>query len=243
MPFVENSTNRQNQKLEELMKPHRTWGDVVGNRDAVLTLQRLIERGTPQPLLITGEMGTGKTSLAHLYAKYFAPELYTNSTLPNIYEVTCQGGLQWHATHRLVAEAVARDNYPGRRVILIDEAHRMATCTQALLATHINTHSRNQLYILMASRAPADMAMRQRLTHIGLVRLNASERSELIRRAFADERLAHILWMLTEAQRDEFIAAVNRWDSDVPRNIYNALDEFVLGVKNASDCVEHNLLK
>lgn len=231
-----------NQKLDNLMKPHRTWDDVIGNKVAVARLKAMLAARRPQPLLITGEYGTGKTALATLYAQYFmgadADNVFSYAAYHN-----CADGEDSRASFNDVKHWFDTDSYCGHRVILFDEADMMTAKSQRYAATRFNKECRGQLYILMAKKLPSDVGMRQRLTHIELLRLNREERVQLIHRVWRDERAAKILGGLSEARQADFIAAVNKWELDVPRNIYNALDALALGIQSADDCVTSNTLR
>ena len=124
-----------NQKLENVLHHHRSWEDVVGNRVAVATLKKLLALHRPQPLLITGMFGTGKTAIAELYANYFLADIDPThqraefGTFARYHN--CTGALLQD-----VKEWFGADAYCGKRVIVLDEADMLSNKSERYIAPH-----------------------------------------------------------------------------------------------------------
>ena len=111
--------------LHEQYRP-QTWNDVVGQSKAVATLRQLAKSGGGKALWITGQSGTGKSTLARLFA------LETCDAL--CIEELDAGELTPATVRELERMVAVRGFAGGGRAIIINEAHGLRKDTiRALL--------------------------------------------------------------------------------------------------------------
>ncbi|HEX2859004.1 MAG TPA: replication-associated recombination protein A [Alphaproteobacteria bacterium] len=115
--------------LAERLRP-QTLGEVVGQENLVGPdglLTRLVDAGVPQSLIFWGPPGSGKTTLARLYAQAFDAEFVPLSAVTaGVGEV------------RAAVETARMMQGQGRRTVLfLDEIHRFTRAQQDVLLPHV----------------------------------------------------------------------------------------------------------
>ena len=98
----------------------KTFADVVGQRSSVLVLSKAIERDmVPASLVLSGMRGTGKTSMARIFARALNPTEDNEALFLWEVDAASSGGVD---SMRTLIEDV-RYSSPFHRVIVLDEVH------------------------------------------------------------------------------------------------------------------------
>jgi DNA polymerase-3 subunit gamma/tau len=106
-------------QLTEQYRP-RTWDEVIGQEKVVSRLRALSERGLAgRAYWLSGQSGTGKTTIARLVARQVAGELAIEEM--NARDVDIEAVRQMERTW--TTTALARDGEPNGRAFIFNEAH------------------------------------------------------------------------------------------------------------------------
>lgn len=179
-------------KLVEKYRP-RTLAELVGQPYAVETVARLAQRADPPPLLLTGPYGTGKTTLARIFARALNCTALTPTGSPCLHCASCAlfgtGDEAWIYTE--VAAGVTGEKDHARyihelahtqplldvayRVILLDEAHLLTTPAQETLLAVLEKPT--PTVFVLATTEPSRLvgALRSRCQRVPLRLVSTSE--------------------------------------------------------------------
>ena len=110
-----------------------TFDDVVGQRASVLLLSRMVDRNmVPASLVFSGMRGTGKTSMARIFARALNPGESAEALFLWEIDAASSGGVD--AMRSLVEDV--RFSSPFFRVVVLDEVHAASSAGfQVLLKT------------------------------------------------------------------------------------------------------------
>ena len=98
----------------------KTFSDVVGQRSSVLVLSKAIERDmVPASLVLSGMRGTGKTSMARIFARELNPTEDNEALFLWEVDAASAGGVD--AMRALIDDL--RYSSPFHRVVVLDEVH------------------------------------------------------------------------------------------------------------------------
>jgi DNA polymerase-3 subunit gamma/tau len=138
-------------QLTEQYRP-QSWDEVIGQEKVVNRLRALSERGLAgRAYWLSGQSGTGKTTIARLIARQVAGELAIEET--NARDVDIEAVR--HMERTWTTTALARDGEPNGRAFIFNEAHllrkdiisRMLTTLEEIpahVAVVFTTTSENQ---------------------------------------------------------------------------------------------------
>ena len=191
----------QNEPLAYRMRP-QTIEEIAGQTDIIgkkTALYRLIKNGHVPSMLLYGEPGIGKTSLAHAIAG--------TSNLPFIAMNATVSG------KKDVEDVVSEARVTGKVLLFLDEIHRFNKLQQDTLLPHVESGS--IVLIGATTENPyhdVNPAIRSRCGEIRqLTRLEPEDLLHVLRRALADESrgLGKLTIRITEEQLIMIAEGVN----------------------------------
>lgn len=225
-----------NEPLAYRMRP-RTLDEIVGQQDFIghgTALYKMIQNGHVPSMLLFGEPGIGKTSIANAIAG--------SSKLPFFSLNATRAG------KKDVEDIVQEARIAGKVILFLDEIHRFNKLQQDTLLPHVENGS--IVLIGATTENPyhdVNPAIRSRCGEIHqLTRLTTANLVELIEKALADEKrgLGKHNFALTEEQIVRIANAANgdaRKALTLLESIYYASDE-VNGQTIAADHVIEHLI-
>ncbi|MBW7651380.1 replication-associated recombination protein A [Anoxybacillus sp. ST4] len=201
------------------MRP-RTIDEVVGQDHVIgahTALYRMIKNGYVPSLLLYGQPGVGKTSLAYAIAGTLQRPFYTlNATT---------------AGKKEIEEIVADARFQGNVVLFIDEIHRFTKAQQDYLLPHVE----NGLVTLIGATTEnpfhsINPAVRSRLGQIKQLHpLTKEQTIELLRRALHDRKRGLGSWHIDIS--DEALAIIAEGANGDARAALTMLEEAVYATK------------
>lgn len=209
-----------NEPLAYRLRP-KTLDDVVGHRDFIgpeTTLYKMIQKGHVPSMLLYGEPGIGKTSLAFAIAG--------TSKLP-FYALNAT-----RAGKKDVEDVVAEANLQGTVLLFLDEIHRFNKLQQDTLLPHVE--SGRVILIGATTENPfhdVNPAIRSRCGEIKqLKRLTNEDLLDLLKRALADDKrgLGNYKIKISDEQLEKIAIASNgdgRKALTLLESVYYASDE------------------
>ncbi len=225
-----------NEPLAYRMRPH-TLDEIVGQQDFVgpdTALYKMIQNGHVPSMLLYGEPGIGKTSIANAIAG--------SSKLPYFSLNATRAG------KKDVEDIVQEARISGKVLLFLDEIHRFNKLQQDTLLPHVENGS--IVLIGATTENPyhdVNPAIRSRCGEIHqLKRLTTENLVELIKKALTDDKqgLGKYEFALTEEQIEQMAIAANgdaRKALTLLESIYYASDE-VNGQTIAADHIIEHLI-
>lgn len=223
-----------NEPLAYRMRP-RTLDEIVGQQDFIghdTALYKMIQNGHVPSMLLYGEPGIGKTSIANAIAG--------SSKLPFFSLNATRAG------KKDVEDIVQEARIAGKVILFLDEIHRFNKLQQDTLLPHVENGS--IVLIGATTENPyhdVNPAIRSRCGEIHqLTRLTTANLVELIEKALADEKrgLGKHNFALTDEQVDRIANAANgdaRKALTLLESIYYAGDEVDGQTIVADHVIEH----
>jgi DNA polymerase-3 subunit gamma/tau len=130
--------------LAEAMRPTKL-DEVIGNLHIVRPLRKQLESGTlSQSIMITGQFGSGKTTIAKIIASELDAE---------VYEIDCgsDGGVD--RMREIVDSAYMSSLFSQNKVFILDEVHGLSKQAQSALLKTLEDAKENTYFILLTTEA------------------------------------------------------------------------------------------
>lgn len=130
--------------LAEAMRP-TTLNEVIGNLHIVRPLRKQLESNSlSQAIMITGQFGSGKTTIAKIIA---------NELRAEIYEIDCgsDGGVD--RMREIVDSAYMSSLFSQNKVFILDEVHGLSKQAQSALLKTLEDAKSNTYFILLTTEA------------------------------------------------------------------------------------------
>lgn len=214
--------------LSLTMRP-RDFESVIGLETAVKTIRSEVDAGrVPRAILLKGPYGCGKTTLAHIIARYIQGPLF--DTTPDVQEVNAANYRKIENMRDLVSKA---GNYPmvgTYGVIIMDECHQLTKDAKEVLLKELEVPKSPTVWIL-ATTDPDKLndGIRSRCFTLEVKGMDAAQRQQLIERAAATYGFTGDL--------TEFLAVISKAKVVSPRKILMAFELYHSGTP-AADAVQ-----
>jgi len=128
--------------LAERMRP-KTLDEVIGNEHIKKPLRKQLETGTvSQTIMITGQFGSGKTTIAKILANELSAE---------VYEIDCgsDGGVD---RMREVVDSANRSSlFSQNKMFILDEVHGLSKQAQSALLKTLEEAKDNTYFVLLTT--------------------------------------------------------------------------------------------
>lgn len=128
--------------LAEAMRP-TTLDGIIGNTHITTPLRKQLETNTlSQTIMVTGQFGSGKTTVAKIIA---------NELEADVYEIDCgsDGGVE--RMREVVDSAYRSSLFAENKVFILDEVHGLSKQAQSALLKTLEESKRNTYFILLTT--------------------------------------------------------------------------------------------
>lgn len=170
----------------------KTWDDVIGNEAIVKVLR---DDTSSSHVLLEGERGCGKTSMAHLLAKQFGASSY-NTVVRN-----CRTESKIDQMRSLLLELRDTSLFGNKRVVILDEIQELSPEARAALLVPLDGEEGdclpNNVKIIACTTNPGKIqeALYDRFKVYKVRSLNDSESSTLLKRVSTKENIVIPKWL------------------------------------------------
>lgn len=202
------------------MRP-RSLDEMIGNTNVVAAIRTKLDSGDiPAAILLTGQFGTGKTSLAYIIARLVQGFDFPESKEPQVQEINAADLRGIDAMRELIETTGSFPMPPSKyRVIILDEAHRLTKDAQELLLKEFENERKPTVWIVCTTETnKINKGILSRCLKYETTGLNKEERKELVTRAAkAKSRLLPF---------DDFLTAIDDAGFTSPRVILAAFETY-----------------
>jgi hypothetical protein len=203
------------------MRP-KTFDEVIGLSSVVKAIKKRIdENGTPHAIMLRGPYGTGKTTLAHIVARYVQGSFFEGQ--PQVTEVNGANYRKIEDMRALVEDARTCPLVGEYQVIILDEAQQLTKDAQQVLLKEFEIPSSPAVWIICTTDPEKiNQGVRDRCLIFETEGMDAKARHELIVRAAE--------FLKDTNSVEEFEKAVNKAKLTSPRKILMAFESYHNGI-------------
>lgn len=202
------SVNTDDCVLTLKLRP-RNLDELVGQEEVVRQLRAQLASGRiPRAYLISGETGSGKSSLAYILALLLQGELTRTLTAAewDAYETwdILEGNAADHtgvdAMRTLIASTYQLPRWPSvNKIFIINEAHRLTRAAQEALKVPMEKEGRNFWILTAVSPLEIIAELRRRCARYHMKPLTPAEMQKMLEGAARSEKLAVDVTRLRQA--------------------------------------------
>ncbi len=165
------------------MRP-RDFDQVIGLEKPIELIKKKIDAGEiPRAILLRGPYGCGKTTLAHIIARYVQGPFFEGT--PSVHEVNAANYRKIENMRVLSEEAGQYPMPPSTyHIIILDECHKLTGDAQDVLLKELEVPKSSTIWIL-GTTDPEDLnqGVRDRCFPLDVAGMDADQRHTLIKRA------------------------------------------------------------
>lgn len=207
-------------QLALTMRPSDFEG-IIGLESAVRSVRTKLDKGeVPRAFLIKGPYGCGKTTLAHIIAKYIQGPLFEGD--PEVREVNAANYRKIEHMRELAASTGSYPMVGTYSVIILDECHKLTGDSQDVLLKELEVRSSPTVWILATTDPDKiNSGVRDRCFPVVVEGMTPESRSELIKRAVEKTGFT--------GDTTPFLDLINKRKVSSPRKILNAFDQLTTG--------------
>jgi hypothetical protein len=206
--------------LRLTMRP-TSFEDVIGLDETISIIKTKLDKGeVPRAILLRGGYGCGKTSLAHVIAKYIQGPFFEGN--PEVHEVNAANYRKIDAMRELVKGCGSYPFVGTYSVIILDECHKLTGDSQDVLLKELEVPKSPTVWILCTTDPDKlNSGVRDRCFALDVKGMDAAQRHALIARAVSKSKYS--------GDTAPFEAIITKHRIVSPRKILGAFEQLISG--------------